>query len=90
MFEVQHGDSSLPERPIRLRKYPLDTMEVGDWFFVPGKERNTIYSHVSTMGKRLGRKFSTRLCWMYFDRKWIECTPNSDNAEKGVLVQRVA
>ena len=46
------------------RKYPFDSMDVGDSFFLPGREKNTLSNHASTVGRKMGRKFSTRLCWM--------------------------
>jgi len=59
MFEVQKSAPPLPPaKPYRARKYPLDTMEVGDWFFVPNKTTESLGSHVHTTGKKLGRKFS--------------------------------
>ena len=45
------------------RKYDYGAMEVGDFFFVPEKDKNSLSSHASAAGKRLGRKFLTRLIW---------------------------
>jgi hypothetical protein len=39
-------------------------MKVGEMFFVE-RERNTMMPLASTTGKKLGRKFSTRMVWMY-------------------------
>ena len=43
----------------RPRKYPLDTMDVGDSFFC-SEEKNAVASAISVGGKRLGRKFMQR------------------------------
>jgi len=48
----------LPPPRFRSRKYPLDTLVVGEWFFVPNKRSDQIASHVSHVGKRLGKRFS--------------------------------
>jgi len=58
MYEIQKGD---PPTPVfRARKYPLHIMDIDEWFFVPDKTTEAISSHVHTIGKRLGRKFSLR------------------------------
>lgn len=46
------------------RKYPYEELEVGDCFFIPGREKNTLSTHNSNVGKKLGRKFRAKLCWM--------------------------
>lgn len=72
------------------RKYPFDEMEVGDMFFVPGKDRNTLTAHVSTTGKMLGRKFTTRLTYMVeTTRGWKQAKPDTEGAIQGVGVWRV-
>jgi len=45
------------------RKYPFNTMEVGKSFFIPNREKNTLSTHASIMGKRLNKKFKTMLVW---------------------------
>ena len=71
------------------RVYPFAEMEVGAMFFVPGKERNTMSPYVSTQGKKLKRKFVTRLCHMRETRDgWVECKPEHARAKIGVGVWR--
>lgn len=64
MLEIQKGveipKSTRVVAPSR-RKYPFETMEVGDMFFVAGKKRNTLSTHASTVGKKLKKKFITRM-----------------------------
>lgn len=75
--------------PIR-KKYPFETMEIGDMFFVPGKSRNTLTTHTSTMGKALGKKFATRLTHMVETLEgWQQAAPGDDGAVQGVGVWRV-
>jgi len=79
----------LPPTPRRL--YPLDTMEIGEMFFVPGKTTNTLASYTSTVGRKLSRKFTTRLCWMRETRKrWVEAKQGVEGAVLGVGVWRDA
>lgn len=94
MKEV-HKDIPVP-KPIKVmpaakRKYPYETMEIGDMFFVPGKSTNTLMSHASTTGKKLGRKFATRLTYMVESLDgWKPATPDTPNAVQGVGVWRTA
>jgi hypothetical protein len=71
------------------RKYPFDTMEIGDMFFVPGNIKNTLTTHVSAAGKKLGRKFTTRLCHMTKTKEgWAQPKPGA-KSQIGVGVWRV-
>ena len=73
------------------RKYPLDAMDVGDMFFVPGKQKNTLATHVSTVGKALGRKFVTRLTHMVETLDgWQPADADTPKAVLGVGVWRIA
>ena len=77
-----------PHTPTR-RKYPLDVMAVGEMFFVPDKTKNTLATHVSTVGKSLGRKFITRLTYMVRTKQgWRPATEVTPNAVLGVGVWR--
>jgi hypothetical protein len=93
MFKLQ---SNFPIPPVRRsatpvrRKYPFETMEVGEMFFVEGKKKNTLGTHVSTVSKQLGRKFSTRLTFARQGAKgWEPCDPDADGAVQGVGVWRM-
>ena len=71
------------------RVYPFAEMEVGAMFFVPGKTRNTMSPYVSSMGRKLKRKFVTRLCYMRKAKGgWVECKAEHAKAEIGVGVWR--
>lgn len=91
MYEVQKGVPIPPvdHGPKQRRKYPFDTMEVGDMFFAPGKTTATISAHVSTVAKALNRKFTTRQTVMRKTRSgWEACQPGVAGATKGVGVWR--
>lgn len=78
------------------RKYPFNTMEVGDSFFVPNRDKNTLSTHASLTGKRLGRKFKTLLVWGHelFDDEevvgWkLANEPGEEGSVLGIGVWRV-
>lgn len=69
------------------RKYPFESMRKGDMFFVPGKMRNTMTRYVSAVGKELGIKFITRLCYMKQTiAGWEPCEEGVKGATLGVGV----
>jgi len=73
----------------RRRKYPFEAMRVGDFFFVPGITTQQIYGHVWNTGRRLGRTFKTRLCYMREELgQWQTCDENDPGAMLGVGVWR--
>jgi hypothetical protein len=75
----------------KRRKYPFEAMQVGDFFFVPGIETQQIYGHVWNTGRRLKKKFSTRLCYMREVRgEWQPCDQTEVGATLGVGVWRTA
>lgn len=78
-----------PSSPDR-RKYPFEEMEVGDFFFIPGKSNKNLPTYASTAGARLGRKFTTRACWMKGseERGWTLAEPETKGAVQGVGVWR--
>lgn len=93
MYEINKNvpkpAASQPPRPSR-RKYPFEEMAVGDMFFVPNRPRNTLATHVSTVGKQLGRKFSTRMVKMVETEAGWELAKDDDpNAVVGIGVWRV-
>ena len=76
----------------RQRKYPFDTMEVGEMFFVPDREKNNLTTHASAVGRQLGRKFATRLTHMRPTgdeaAPWEPCGADDPDANLGVGVWR--
>jgi hypothetical protein len=64
-------------------------------FFVPDKKRNTMSALASATGAKLGRKFSTRLCWMRERRvvgkpkEWRVSGPDYPDAVLGIGCWRV-
>lgn len=77
----------------RRRKYPIDTMAVGDMFFEPGRSSRGLSAYICRIAKGLTAKFSTRSCWMRKVRvgdvwKWKECAPGDKGAVQGAGVWR--
>ena len=90
MLTIQKGVPIPKKARIAPRtKYPFEDMEVGDMFFVPGKVRNTLSTHASTVGKALERKFRTQLCWMTESFEgWKVCEKDVKGAVLGIGVWR--
>lgn len=77
------------EKPPR-KKYPFDEMEVGDMFFIPHKDKNTMMSLASAAGRRLGRKFATRMTFMVeVEGNWLPCTDKAPDRVSGIAVWRM-
>ena len=86
------------------RKYDYAAMAIGDFFFVPNKDKNTLSSHASAAGKKLGRKFLTRLIYSIElleledgtyspyedDENTVPVTAETDGAVQGIGVWRLA
>lgn len=92
MFKVNRG-VTIPHmsRGGGSRKYPFDQLEIGDMFFVPGKEKNTLSTHTSTISKKLGFRFVTRLVWMVGsdEEGWGTASKGDEGAVQGIGVWRV-
>lgn len=80
-----------PVRGARI-KWPWADMKVGDMFFIPERDRNTMATLAWSTGKKLGRKFSTRLCWMRHTRDdgWVLAEEGERRAVLGIGVWREA
>lgn len=81
-IETQKGVPIPPIKRARRPKYPFETMEVGAMFFVPGKPRGRLVTYVSTMAKKLGRKFTTRHLHM---RETVEGFVVAEAGERGAV-----
>ena len=91
MYDVQ---KSIPKpktwRPNQPpRKYPFHEMEVGDMFFVPNKAKNMMMNRASEAGKTLGRRYSTKVCFMKLVKGfWKICDVTDAGAVQGIGVWR--
>ena len=84
----------LPKRASTKRayKYPFETMEIGDSFFVPDMQANDFASYAGSVGRKLKRRFTTRTVRMrMIGKTWELCEPGAeDGSTQGTLVMRVA
>ena len=87
-----HTNVKLPKRGSSVRnRYPLATMAVGAFYFLPHKDAKQVTPHVSVRGKKLDRKFATRTCWMMEQIDgWVEVPCDHPHAVPGTGVWRVA
>ena len=87
-----HTNVRLPRRASGTRnRYPLATMAVGAFYFLPNKRNKQVTPHVSARSKKLGRKFATRTCTMQEQIDgFIEVPEDHPYALKGVGVWRTA
>lgn len=93
MFRVQKNVPIPPlvRNPANIKRtYPYHTMKVGDFFFAPNMSKNTLSSHASTTGHKMGRTFVTRLTYAYQDTKgdWKLCDEHHEGSVRGVGVWR--
>lgn len=94
MYDIQNGvPVPSPMRSNRTaprrRRYPFEQMEVGDFFFVPNRKRNTLGNYVSEVGRELDRKYATRLTYMReVQSQWELCEPDDEGAVLGIGVWR--
>lgn len=92
MHEIQK-DIPLPKAvrstAATRRLYPFEDMAVGEMFFVPNRDKNNLTTHASTVGKKLGRKFATRLVYMTdVSGEWETCDKEAKGAVQGIGVWR--
>lgn len=96
MLQLQHNVSPPKRRRLRpgdgRKKYPFEKMtNVGDFFFVAGKERNSIRTYFATAGKQHGIKLRSDLIHARRnkDGQWEPCDEKDPGATIGVGVWRV-
>ena len=88
MFEVQKVAPPIPSS-VRggTRKYPFADMEIGGFFFIPGREKNNMATHAATAGKKHGKRFITRLVIMHETPEgWQPASEGDEDAVKGIGV----
>lgn len=87
-------DVPLPTRQPRQprRKYPFETMNVGDMFFVPERTVKSMSAYVSRTTKDLAATFNVRKTWMYRDSddEWVLCSEDHPRAVLGAGVWRAS
>lgn len=93
MFKVQDG-VPVPEikrASKQRRKFPVETMAVGQMFFVPGRTTKSISAYIARITKNLAGKWVTRHCWAWEDKRtgdWTVCEHTAVGAVEGAGVWR--
>jgi hypothetical protein len=94
MIEVQYGVplpgiNRKPKQP--RRKHPVDTMEVGGFYFLPEASTKSVSAYISRITKNLPGKFTARRVWAWQDQRnnrWTLCEASAVGATEGVGVWR--
>lgn len=94
-MRLMTNGGSLPRPRGRGRPiYPLRTMSIGQFFFLPGTGRGKNFSsYLAHRGKVMGKKFSYRRLEMKRDptsKLWVASAPGDPDGVPGVAVYRVA
>ena len=95
MLQLQRNVPPPTKRKVRAndarKKYPFEKMtQVGDFFFVPNKQRESIRTYFSTAGNQYGIKLrSEQIYARKEDDVWTICTVDAPGAVSGVGVWRV-
>lgn len=72
------------------RKFPVESMEPGDSFFVHEKRGKSVSSYISRITKNLPGRFATEASHARFaDDRWVSCGEGDEGAVAGVTVTRV-
>jgi hypothetical protein len=76
----------------KRKKYPFETMRVDDFFFVEGKQRNSIRTYFSTAGAKHGITLKSQLIHARLNEleQWEPCPEDAPGATIGVGVWRTA
>ena len=80
-------------RYVTPRKYPFDTIKIGESFFVVDKTATDFSTYAGRQGKLLGRKFRTQTMVMRQDlstNEWEPCKPGMVGSRQGTAVTRTA
>lgn len=99
MFAVQKGVPrfKIDRRPhAGRRKFPVETMAVDDFFFMPGRATKSVSAYISRTTKGLPGKFTAIHGWAKQTGAlndgtptWTECMPTDEGATEGTGVWRV-
>lgn len=93
MFKIQKGvPIPEPHRPSRglRKKYPVESMEPGDMFFVPERPSKLVAAYISKITKKLAGTFATRYCFaVQKDEDWSIVAEGTPGAVEGTAIWRV-
>lgn len=72
----------------KRKKYPVESMQTGDFFFVEGKVHSSIRTYFSTLGKQHGVRLTSKQIHARRNEleQWVECPEDTPGAVMGVGV----
>lgn len=94
MLELQRNVPMPPKRQPRYgvdgrKKYPIERMAVGDFFFVPGKRYSSIRTYFIALGKQHNVKLKAEQTYgRQVKDRWEHCEQSEPGAIYGVGVWR--
>ncbi len=79
----------------KRRKHPVNTMAVGDMYFMPGAATKSVSAYISRITKPLPGTFSARHVWMrpgkpHEKAEGVIATPDTTGAKEGTGVWRTS
>ena len=92
MLQLQSNVPLPAKKPVtdRRKKYPVERMNVGDFFFVPKKRYSSIRTYFSALGKQYGIKLKAeQIHARQGESGWEQCPADTPKAVGGVGVWRV-
>lgn len=67
VLKVYDGVPMPPARRPKRRKFPFETMRVGQMVFDPDRSTRSVSAYVSRVTRSMPGKFRARHCWVVFD-----------------------
>lgn len=92
MLQLQRNVPPPVKPPVtdRRKKYPVERMAVGDFFFVANKRHSSIRTYFSALGKQHGVKLrSEQIFARDTPTGWEQCPSDTPGAVSGVGVWRI-
>lgn len=96
MYKVQSSKFFPIPKTIRKpsdsqRKYPFADLKVGQMFFIPGRDKNTLSAHMSASAAKLKIKLRSKVGYGKKDKRgvWIGVPEGTKGAKIGLGVWRV-
>ena len=92
MLQLQSNVPPPARKPVtdRRKKYPVEKMQVGDFFFIPNRRYSSIRTYFLTLSKQYNVKLKAEQIFAREgDAGWERCTEDTPGAVTGVGVWRM-
>lgn len=94
MFEVHKGPlpQTIERMPRGASKFPVETMQVDEYLFLPGRPTKYVSAYISRITRNLVGKWICRHRWMRPKPEggWVMSHRNDPEAVEGTAVSRIA